>query len=472
VFPWDKGAPRGANFPDRNDFAPRIGFAWDPFNDGKTSIRGGFGVFYDVLKGEDSLQFNGQPPFFGYADLYPDPLPAGYSGASNYMSDIFGVTGSTNPFPSKPPAADLNFDAAGYLPFGGGGQYLVNPHLRTPYIYQYNFSIQRELPGTMTAQLAYVGSSTHKETALVQNNPFIPGTTTRLLDTQPGAGDGTFSYMDTFMNAASGHYNAFEANLNKKVGNNRWLGNSYFNFAYTWSKSIDTASGFRNNNSRVPYYQPGLFKSVSDYDIGHRLTFSGAWEVPLQELWSSGPKRLTGGWALYPILTWRTGFPIDIRAGLSANRRKPGPSGVGDSSLVRPNLIGTSISTFDPKVTQTLGGETGAFWFDPTQFDVSSLPPNDVGVTPESLGMTPTYGSLPRNAFRGPGRGNFDLALGKTTPLVSERLKLEFRVEFFNILNHAQFTTPSTSINDPGTFGQISNTYDPRIIQLAARISF
>ena len=471
LFPWDAAAPRGANFPDRNDFAPRFGFAWDPFNDGKTSIRGGVGVFYDVLKGEDSLQFNGQPPFFGYADLYPDPLPAGYSGPSNYLSDIFGVTDSTNPFPSKPPASDLNFADAGYLPFGGGGQYLVDPHLRTPYIYQYNLSVQRELPADTTMQLAYVGSSTHKETALVQNNPFVPGELHRLLNTQPGADDGSFSYMDTFKNLAKGHYNAFQANLNKKVGNNRWLGNSYFNIAYTWSKSIDTASGFRNTNSNVPYYQPSLFRAVSDYDIAHRISFSGGWELPFQELWAGGPHRLTRGWAVYPILSWRTGFPIDIGAGLSRNRLRPGPSGAGDSDLVRPNLTGT-IRTFDPRLVQTYSGETGSFWFDPTVFDVDSLPPNSNGVTPQSVGMTPTYGSLPRNAFRGPNRGNFDFAISKTTPLSGERVKAELRVEFFNLLNRAQFTAPSTSINDPGTFGQISNTYDPRIIQLAARISF
>ena len=153
------------------------------------------------------------------------------------------------------------------------------------------------------------------------------------------------------------------------------------------------------------------------------------------------------------------------------SRRRPGPSGVGDANLVRPNLVG-SITTFDPRLTRTIAEQTGNFWFDPPAFATSSLPPNATWVTPESVGMTPTYGSLPRNAFRGPGRGNFDLALGKTTPLISERMKLELRVEFFNILNHAQFTMPSTGINDPGTFGQISNTYDPRIIQLAARISF
>src|SRR5205085_5992760 len=93
LFPGDPQAPAGSNFPDRNDWAPRFGFAWDPKGDGKTSLRGGFGVFYDILKGEDNLQFNGQAPFFGFADLFPDPLEPGFVGPSRYMSDPFGATG-------------------------------------------------------------------------------------------------------------------------------------------------------------------------------------------------------------------------------------------------------------------------------------------------------------------------------------------------------------------------------------------
>ena len=153
--------------PDKNDVAPRFGFAWDPKGNGKMSLRGGFGVFNDILKAEDNLQFNGQAPFFGFADLYFDPLSKNPTGNVAYFKDPFGSVGQPNPFPSRPPAKNLDFDAAGFLPFGGGGVYFVNPKLRTPYIYQYNLALQREVLPNVVTELAYVGSKSHKLTGLL-----------------------------------------------------------------------------------------------------------------------------------------------------------------------------------------------------------------------------------------------------------------------------------------------------------------
>ena len=471
LFPGDAGAPLGANFPDKNDFSPRFGFAWDPKGNGKMSIRGGFGMFYDILKAEDNLQYNGQAPFFGFADLFYDPLSANPKSEPNYFSQPFVATGQPNPFPSKPPAKNLNFGDAGFLPVGGGGVYFVNPHLRTPYIYQYNLSVQRELVSNMTLEVAYAGSSSHKLTSLLDANPFVLGTTKRLFDAQPGVASGSFSYLDLFDNVGSAHYHSLLVGLSKRMTDVRYLGNVQFQLSYTYGKSIDNVSGFRNRDSRVPTNNWNLFRGVSDFDLTHYVAFSGAWELPFAKAWDSGPKRLTRGWTLFPIITARSGSPLDVLAGLSRTRTKAGPSGLGDPNLVRANLV-SAMQFFDPHLAQTLSnGKTGNFYFDPKAFERASLLAlynNNNAVTNAALR---TYGTLGRNAFRGPDRVNADLASSKITNLVGERARLEIRGEFFNLFNHAEFTNPSTSITS-GTFGQISNTASPRVIQLAARLTF
>jgi hypothetical protein len=482
VFPGDPGVPSGSYFPDRKNWAPRFGFAWDPLGNGKTSLRGGFGVFYDVLLALDNQFQAGTPPFYSAAALpfSPSNIPA--NGPIPIMSDPFGSAGIANSS-SLPSPQNLDFVAAGLIPFGYPASNFIDPHLRTPYTYQYNLSLERQIGKGLAAEVGYVGRSSHKLTTQVDENPMIVGTGQRILNSKPvlqdfeGGGSPAFGAILTNANAVTASYNGLLASLNKRMGDWHSLGQSFFTLSYTWAHEVDDASGLFRNTFQVPFFDHHQFRASGDSDIRNRLVLSGGWELPFARLWSRGPKRLTSGWTLYPIAFYQSGLPIDVNAGLpgpAGGPFVPGPSGVGDSNLARPDWTGGAPTSLNPNQIRTINGNTGNFAFDPSDLVVpqcysSSAAPGTPGGCPQ-----PTYGTLSRNFFRGPGRFNLDLSLEKKIKLIGERLQMAFRVEFFNILNHPEFQNPvggPVVVSSPQV-GQVTSTYDPRVGQLALRFTF
>jgi outer membrane receptor protein involved in Fe transport len=461
VFPGDPGAPRGWYFPDYKDFAPRVGFAWDPLGNGRTSVRGGFGMFYDTLNGWMADWATDEPPFSASADLFFNPS---LNAQNTILADPYGTAGQPDPFPSQiPPPGNLNFAAEGYIPFGNGSNNFVDAHLKTPYIYQYNVSVQRQVGNGLMAEIGYAGSSSHKLLTWLDRDPFILGTNTRVLN--QGLASPNFGYLTTFAGLNNANYNALLASLTERQTNVRYVGNVFFTLSYTWSHNLDNGSGFNSRNTQIASYNYHALYSNSDFNVPQRLTFSGGWELPFANAWPSAPKRLTSGWSLYPILFAQSGIPLDALAGLHQTGSNPGPSGAGDPEIVRADIMVKSIQTFDPHKLQTFNGVPANYWFNPNDFQLD--PCIAAGNCP--LGF---YGTFRRNSFRGPRRVNFDLALEKATNLVGEQTKLIFRVEAFNVLNHTEFRPPSAISFADSTFGQITGTYDPRILQLAMRLEF
>jgi hypothetical protein len=226
----------------------------------------------------------------------------------------------------------------------------------------------------------------------------------------------------------------------------------------------------------ISAYNQHQFYAPAAYDVSHRFVLSGGWELPFARTWPKGPKRLTSGWSLYPILTTQTGFPVDFNSGIARNPSVPGPAGDGAPGLVRPYWTGSSQQMLDPRgvETFTVNGvqRTGHFFFDPSAFLIpacyaSTAPPGTPGGCP-----APTYGNLQRNTFRGPGLTNFDLSLEKKTA-ITERVQLLFRAEFFNVLNRAEFLAPTGQVSvRSALIGQVTSTNPPRIGQLALKLVF
>jgi hypothetical protein len=348
----------------------------------------------------------------------------------------------------------------------------VDPHLRTPYTYQYNLSIEHQLSNKLVARAAYVGSSSHGLTTLVDSNPFDPATLNsanpqRFLNERagnlpaftnpdpngvtppgfnPNVPNGSFGQEQEFKSASNANYHALQLSLTQQTTNVWKLGGMYYTLGYTWAHSIDNASGFRQGSFAVPFFNPQLFRSSSDFDVRQYLTFSGGWDLPF----NSGPHRLVKGWSLYPILTWRTGFPFTAVGGFNTLDNAPGPTGAGDQALINANLT-APIQYLNPKTN-------GLQFFSQASFN------NNV---------VQGYGTAPRNVLRGPGRTNLDLSLAKVTPLYRERITLELRVDAFNLFNHTEFQNLDNNAQDIGsTFGQVTSAYDPRILQVAAHLRF
>lgn len=470
LYAGEPGAPRGVNFPDKNDWAPRFGFAWDVFGNAKTAVRGGFGVFYDVLKGEDNLQFNGAPPFYSEESIYFDPPNGTEGGPAGYLSNPFGTnnTGTPNGFPSRQPSSNASF--AAFEPLGTtGGIFLVNPHLRTPYVYQYSLNIQQELFSGTTLEVGYVGYDAHKLTSLVDVNPFPLGSNTRIYDPDPT--NSVLSNLLEFQNVVDSTYNSLQVNLTKRYGGTKF-GSAFFTFAYTWGHQIDNASGFRQRNSQVPAYDPEYFRASGDTDVRQTLSLSGGWDLPFDRMWTSGPHLLTKGWSLYPIVNWRTGFPLDITANLQATNTDPGPAGDGSPNLVRADQVGPVV-TYNPRLNQTLNQNSGNYYFNPTAFSNSRLVSldNQSQTDPSALLGQFTEGTFPRNGLRGPGLINTDVSLAKHLLFFREKLDAELHLDAFNVFNHTNFANPTTNI-DSSTFGQVSTTNGPRILQVALHFKF
>ncbi|MGH9394447.1 MAG: TonB-dependent receptor domain-containing protein, partial [Terriglobales bacterium] len=423
VFPGDSGTPLASNFPDKDNFAPRLSFAWDPTGHGSTSIRGGAGIFYDVLKAEDNFQFNGQPPFASSVNSQFPAVGPGQSGPVTFLSDPFSALGFPNPFPSRAPAPNLDFAAAGFLPFAPPGGVFVNPHIFTPYIYQYNLSVQHQLGRNYSAEVNYVGSSSKGLTGLVDENPFVLGTTHRVLNptalaaspsiaafcnsfatsvkTAEAATECPFPIMDDFDNVGFASFNSMEASLTKRIGSgDPFFGNSYFTLAYTYGRSIDNESGFRNNTSTVPAYNHSQFRGPSDFDVTHAVVFNGSWTLPFANYFTSAPRAIVGGWRVDPIIQWHTGFPLTPNARLnpSGDASDQQGSGAGDAFLADAAFAPgfSQVSILNPELP-------GNHYFPKATF-TGNLPADQ------------PYG-LPRGIFRGPSFTNMNLAVIKSVPL-------------------------------------------------------
>lgn len=473
-----------------HNFAPRISVAWDPKGDGKTAVRAGYGLYYIRISNQMLLQLITGEPFF------------------QLSANLFPGTPLSNPFPNLPlpsqfpifstPPAFTGFDANGNATFDNS-LLAVNPfnrNLTTPYTSNYNFSIQRELPGNFSVEIGYIGSQgVHLLDGLQVNqarlanaaHPIVVGgangvpvttiTTNTLGNTEARAGVLGFDAgggLNTVTEQGHSNYNAFILTVNHRVGNLN------LQAAYTYSKSED-------NNSGSPFQDLGATlgnnldlrgeKALSDFDRTHRLVANYTYDIPG---FKSGALRWAlGNWSAGGITTFQSGLPNTLTCSICAQN----PFGVGPGNTF-PEVIGnlnnlmksgspekfTNSSVFNTGVV----GPTTVINGTATVSGLNTLGgPGNQSFTFDCPGGCALFGNLGRNIpqARGPFQQNWDLFLAKKF-LLTERYTLTFKSEFFNAFNHPNFAITNTDIGSP-SFGFYSNTVgNPRIIQLALKFDF
>jgi hypothetical protein len=415
-------------------FAPRLGFAFRPFSDDKTVVRGGYGIFFDSAEGRE---------IDGASDIFPYVSRGAYNqslGQANLLT-------TDNLFP--------NFANIGVATPAANSFLAVNisPQPRNPYVQQWSLGVQRALSRNTTLELNYIGS---KGTHLLMRRNIAqarPPANPALCAATPTAGDCPVAARKPFPNfgvyidsdwSGNSSYNAFNAKVEHR--SNSML----FTMVYTWAKSIDSKSAAAGIGNDVAGWQGFLNnadlrrdRGRSEFDVDHRLVSSLVYELPIgrgKKFGGNLPKAadvVIGGWQVNAIATFQRGFPMTISAA--------DVGGLNDTfGTNRADLVGAL------KLTKTLDR-----WFDTSAF------------RQPAAGFLGTSG---RGILRLPGINNWDTGLFKNFT-ITEKVSFQFRFESFNAFNHTQWGVPVRNVADPN-FGRILGARAARINQLGAKIVF
>jgi len=468
------------------NFEPRLGFAWDPFRDGRTSIRGGVGLFSDRVYGNLVSDARGNPPFQPGFFIEPASFRSGFGYSSPAQ-----LQKQTAPAPLTP--SPIVFDFSGLFPD------LFDHNIKPPSVLSWNFGVQREL-GNLTIEANYVGNHGTRELRVLDQNPPRPDLVSQNLasciasvdPTNPNAPPSAEACQEDmqFANLYFGGFYTFPSTNNAAFYNtfsDQTTGQSYYNglqvqathrlthglqfsMAYTWSHAIDDTSDPlvpTTHNSNFPRNSLDLARERgnSGFDTRQRAVLNFLYQVGVGRgrayLNSGFMGRVLEGWEISGIAQWQTGLPYDISGPLDTLH-----TSIADrATIVNPAMLRTV-----PASGKVLPGGGGVF----TGFNAAAFNPEDPTIMPVPWGIpSPSV----RNAYYGPGVNNWNINLAKTTR-ITERVGFQLRFEVYNVFNRVQFTKPDNHIQD-STFGystsqvgQNDGTTGARQIQIGAKVSF
>ena len=481
LYPGDPGIP-ATLAPVRNlSFAPRLGVAWSPQaapgsaigkvlgGAGNTSVRASFGQFYTSIEALSISVLAGNAP---YGTTYSSPAPPLFATpfvtASNGQNYGQPFPYQLAPLNSSRQHPDANIDWSAFEPISGIPGYDI--HNSLPYTDEWMLSIERQAGPNTALSAAYTGTSSHRLRVLREPNPGDPALCLSLsLPSQVAPGSATCgpnAESNVFVSAAGKTIDGTRGPLGSNFGSNGLqtdIGIASYNalelsvrhssrglvlFAsYTYSRSMDESS---NNGEEVNPFDPALSYALSSFDVKHNFVLSYEYNLPFDRLVRASA--WTCGWSLSGITRFASGFPVTMVNNGDNSLIGANPNGVNNSSIDEPDYSrGPLQLSHNPR-------RDGNNYFDASAFSMNPLG---------------TPGSAKRRFFYGPGADNFDIALAKNVRL-TESKSLLFRLEAFNVFNHAQFNGPSAVDGNIGssTFGNVISAAPPRVLQAAMKFNF
>lgn len=422
LFPGDPGVTNRLVPTDKNNFAPRVGLAWDPRGNGRLGIRASYGLFVEDDRTDPWIYPAVNQPFVIRKVIFN---PAS-------LRDPF--QGQENPFPYIYTPQTARFS----LPMGLFT--VAAPSIPNPYVYHVSFTVEKALPANTVLKVGYVGKLGHNLLRMNQLNParYIPGqSTVANTDARRRYLPGVFASIREVAGNSNSAYHSLQAQVNKRLSRGLTITGSY-----TFGKYLDYYSATNLGQFPQNPFDMRADRSRSDEDRTHIFNSSFFYELPVWKTQKGVLGKALGGWTASGMVTLISGAPIHIRSGQDYSL-----TGVGWD---RPDLVGIPLRSH-------LNRDNFISEF----FNTAAFAPNQPG----------RYGNFGRNVFSGPAQANTDISLVKPF-LISERLgRLQFRCEFFNLFNSVRFGQPVALLNNRN-FGRIQSAGEPRIIQLAMRYTF